>query len=92
MGALSQLATDVAQAERLKPLREPVSPEERFLLDAILLPSDRLALLSVDLMDAACENDSATARGEISRKLLAIDAVGELKFPGRWVSLRRGAA
>lgn len=89
MGALSQLAADVAQAERLTP---PISPDERFLLDAIFLPSDRLALPSVDLMDAACENDSATARGEISRKLMAIDAIGELKFPGRWVSLRRGAA
>lgn len=66
--------------------------EEHFLLSVIFLPSDRLGALSNALMDEACLNDSASARDELSRKLMVLDAIGELKFPGRWISLRRGAA
>lgn len=91
MGALSQLAADVAQAERLKPYREPLSSDEQFLLNVIMLPSDRLAGLVVELMDSACREDCATTRGDIGRKLLVLDEVGKFKFD-QWVSLRRGAA
>lgn len=91
MGALSQLAADVAQAERLKPVRAPMSDDEHFLKSVILLPSDRMASLVVELMDKACREDSATIRGDIGRKLLILDEIGKFKFD-RWVSLRRGSA
>ncbi len=91
MGALSQLSADVAQAERLKPGREGLSADELFLLDIIMLPADRLAAVSHQLMDAAGAEHSADVRADLSRRLLAIDAVGELKFPERWVSERRAA-
>jgi len=90
MGALSQLHADVAQAERLKPVRAPMSDDEHFLKSVILLPSDRMASLVVELMDTACKEDSATTRGEIGRKLLILDEIGKFKFD-RWVSLRRGS-
>jgi hypothetical protein len=91
MGTLSQLSADAAQAERLKPMRR-LTDQEQFLLDTAFLPLSGLAAMSNKIMDAMmCEPDEAK-RGELSRCLLVIDHIADLKFPGEFTSARRRAA
>lgn len=69
-----------------------LSPEEQFLLDTAFLPLPALAAKSNAIMDAMmCEADEAK-RGDLSRRLLVIDHIADLKFPGEFTSARRRAA
>jgi len=66
--------------------------QEKFIRDVAILDKGGLAQVSNRLMDSIMREPDEAKRGELSRRLLVIDAIADLKFPGEFASARRRAA
>lgn len=67
-----------------------LNPTNQFLFDCFTASMDDLAELSNKLMTEACI--VGADRGELCRKILLVDAIGNFRFPDDYAPQRRRLA